>query len=81
MLTLDHQSQAPQKQSEMCLAVSDLIRQSGISEQTFYRMKKQYGGLQSGQVRDAPTSLNPRKPSIRHPRTVRRQNIWLRLGA
>jgi putative transposase len=29
----------------MGLAVSDLIRQLGISEQTFYRWKKQYGGL------------------------------------
>ena len=38
------------KQAEMGLAVSDLIRQLGISEQTFYRWKKQYGGLQSEQV-------------------------------
>ena len=35
------------KQAEMGLAVSDLIRQIGISEQTFYRWKKLYGGLQS----------------------------------
>ena len=34
----------------MGLAVSDLIRQLGISEQTFYRWKKQYGGPQSEQV-------------------------------
>jgi len=34
----------------MGLAVSDLIRQLGISEQTFYRSKKQYCGLQSEQV-------------------------------
>jgi putative transposase len=34
------------------LAVSDLIRQLGISEQTFYHWKKQYGGLQSEQVRE-----------------------------
>ena len=40
------------KQAEMGLAVSDLIRQLGISEQTFYRWKKQYGGLQSEQVRE-----------------------------
>lgn len=31
------------KQAEMGLAVSDLIRQLGISEQTLYRWKKQYG--------------------------------------
>jgi putative transposase len=36
----------------MGLAVSDLIQQLGISEQTFYRWKKQYGGLQSEQVRE-----------------------------
>jgi putative transposase len=40
------------KQAEMGLAVADLIRQVGISEQTFYRWKKQYGGLQSEQVRE-----------------------------
>jgi putative transposase len=34
-------------QAEMGLSVSDLIGQLGISEQTFYRWKKQYGGLQS----------------------------------
>jgi putative transposase len=40
------------KQSELGLPVSDLIRQVGISEQTFYRWKKQYAGLQSDQVRE-----------------------------
>ena len=40
------------KQAEMGLAVSDLIRQNWISEQTFYRWKKLYGGLQSQQVRE-----------------------------
>ena len=40
------------KQAEMGLAVSDLIRQIGVSEQTFYRWKKQYGGLRSEQVRE-----------------------------
>ena len=40
------------KQAEMGLAVSDLIRQIGISEQTFYHWKKLYGGLQSEQVRE-----------------------------
>ena len=40
------------KQAEMGMGVADLIRQIGISEQTFYRWKKQYGGLQSEQVRE-----------------------------
>ncbi len=40
------------KQAEMGMPVGDLIRQIGISEQTFYRWKKQYAGLQSDQVRE-----------------------------
>ena len=34
------------------MPVADLIRQGGISEQTFYRWKKQYAGMQSDQVRE-----------------------------
>ena len=40
------------KQAELGLLVADLIRQVGISEQTFYRWKKQYSGLESTQVRE-----------------------------
>ena len=40
------------KQAEAGLPVADLIRQVGISEQTYYRWKKQYAGLQSDQVRE-----------------------------
>src|SRR3546814_16801581 len=40
------------KQAELGLAVKDLIRQIGITEQTFYRWKRQYGGLESDQVRE-----------------------------
>jgi len=40
------------KQAEMGLPVADLIRQIGVSEQTFYRWKRQYGGLESDQVRE-----------------------------
>ena len=40
------------KQAELGLPVADLTRQVGISEQTFYRWKKQYAGLQSDQVRE-----------------------------
>ena len=40
------------KQAELGLPVGDLIRQIGISEQTFYRWKKQYGGLEPSQVRE-----------------------------
>lgn len=33
------------EQAELGLSVADLTRQIGISEQTFYRWKRQYGGL------------------------------------
>lgn len=40
------------KQAELGLPVADLIRKVGISEQTFYRWKKQYAGLENDQVRE-----------------------------
>ena len=40
------------KQAELGLPVADLVRQTGISEQTFYRWKKQYASLESTQVRE-----------------------------
>jgi putative transposase len=39
------------KQAEAGTPVGELIRHVGISEQTFYRWKKQYAGLQTDQVR------------------------------
>jgi putative transposase len=40
------------KQAELGMPVADVVRQVGISEQTYYRWKKQYAGLQSDQVRE-----------------------------
>ncbi len=40
------------KQAGMGLPVSDLIRQVGISEATFYKWKKEYTGLEASQVRE-----------------------------
>lgn len=40
------------KQAELGLPVAELVRRVGITEQTFYRWKKQYGGLESDQVRE-----------------------------
>ncbi len=40
------------KQVELGMKVADATRQIGVSEQTFYRWKKQYAGLQSDQVRE-----------------------------
>lgn len=39
------------KEAEAGMPVADLIRRIGISEQTFYRWKKQYAGLDSDQAR------------------------------
>lgn len=39
------------KQAELGVPVAELIRQVGISEQTLYRWKKQYKGLETDQVR------------------------------
>lgn len=39
------------KQAEVGVPVAELIRKAGISEQTFYRWKKQYVGLEVDQVR------------------------------
>ena len=42
----------PDGQTNGDLGSAELTRQVGISEQAFYRWKKQYGGLQSDQVRE-----------------------------
>jgi putative transposase len=39
------------KQGEAGLSTVDLCRQQGISEQTYYRWKAKYGGLESGDAR------------------------------
>ena len=39
------------KQADMGVPVTELIRQAGISEQTFYRWKKRFTGLEVDQVR------------------------------
>ncbi len=40
------------KQAEVGVPVAEVIRKAGISEQTFYRWKKKYVGLESDQVRE-----------------------------
>ena len=40
------------KQVEMGTPVADVIRKLGMSEQTFYRWKKVYSGLQPDQARE-----------------------------
>ena len=39
------------KQAEKGVATAELCRQQGISEQTFYRWKAKYGGLEGGDAK------------------------------
>ncbi len=39
------------KQAETGIPVAEVIRRMGVSEQTFYRWKKLYGGLGVGELR------------------------------
>ncbi len=39
------------KQVEVGIPVAEVIRQAGITEQTLYRWKKQYKGLETDQIR------------------------------
>jgi putative transposase len=39
------------KQAETGIPVAEVLRRMGISEQTFYRWKKLYGGLGPGELR------------------------------
>ncbi len=39
------------KQAEAGIPIQDLIRKYGICEQTFYRWKKKYGGLDASELR------------------------------
>ena len=53
------------QQAEAGTPIGDLCRQVGISEQTFYRWKKAYGGMLPSEAREplsrpaAPTGLPP----------------------
>jgi putative transposase len=52
------------KQAEVGVPVAELIRQVGITEQTLYRWKKQYKGLESDQVRQC--------------KQLQEENAWLK---
>ena len=40
------------KQAEAGVPVQELVRKYGISEQTFYRWRKKYGGLEASEVQE-----------------------------
>ncbi len=39
------------KQAELGITIAELCRKYGISQQTFYRWRKQFGGLEAGELR------------------------------
>ena len=39
------------KQAELGASVQEVIRKMGITEQTFYRWKRKYGGLRTSELR------------------------------
>ena len=47
------------KQAETGTPVAEAIRRMGISEQTFYRWKKVYGGLGVGEQRRVKQQMRP----------------------
>ena len=40
------------KQAELGMPVGDIVRKLAISEQTYYRWKKKYGGLEPSKARE-----------------------------
>jgi putative transposase len=40
------------KQAELGTPIADLLRQQGISEQSYYRWKKLYGGMEPSDARE-----------------------------
>ena len=39
------------KQAEVGVPIAELIRKAGITEQTYYRWKAKYGGMETGDAR------------------------------
>ena len=50
------------KQGEAGLGTAELCRQHGITEQTYYRWKAKYGGMDSGEAR-SDTFAGPTAPA------------------
>jgi putative transposase len=50
------------KQAELGVPVAEVIRKVGISEQTFYRWKKQYIGMETDQARQMETTPGGQQP-------------------
>ena len=54
------------KQGEAGLAAAELCRQHGITEQTYYRWKAKYGGMDSGEAKETEAALIGASSISRH---------------
>ena len=67
----EEQTAFARRQAETGTAVAEVIRKMGISEQTFYRWKKQHGGLGVNELRrlkqleEISRSAKPARPADR----------------
>jgi putative transposase len=52
------------KQHELGMSVPEVCRKLGIAEQTFYRWKKQYGGLEPDEARELK-QLRPQNSKLK----------------
>jgi hypothetical protein len=52
------------KQAELGIPIAELIRQVGVWEQTFYRWKKKYSGLEVHQVRQRVAQVSLSRPAV-----------------
>ena len=51
------------RQAELGTPVAEVVRKMGVSEQTFYRWKKQYAGMGVGEIRRLK-QLEEENPSV-----------------
>ena len=57
------------RQAETGTAVAEVIRKMGVSEQTFYRWKKQYAGMGAAELRKMKQLEREARTRERHDRT------------
>ncbi|MEM7482945.1 MAG: IS3 family transposase [Acidobacteriota bacterium] len=61
------------RQAEAGIQVSELLRKHGISQQTFYRWRKKYGGLEAGELLRLSTACLTR---LQLPKYTRANERW-----
>jgi len=71
------------RQTEAGVPISEILRKMGISEATFYRWKKAYGGMGVAEIRRLYVLLRREGWQVNHKRIYRlyRYSPWVRLLA